>query len=298
MKTCEENCAQYQSDENLQQLEYLKIEYDNLYENLAQGAIIRSKATWYEKGEKSNKYFLHLESNKKAKSSIRKVFNKEGTLITDPKNVMYEIEKFYTDLYKDDFLTPSIDLLNSFLESPEIPRLTADNCQICEGKFTVAECFKSLQLFESNKSPGEDGLTVGFYKAFWNIVGNLMVESLNYSYDHRELYKSQKQAIITLVEKKHKDRRISNWKPISLINVDVKIGSKAIAKRLEAVLPNIIHHNQSAYVKDRAICDAVRSINDVLDYTKKYQIQGKLIAIDFKKAFDSVSRDFIDRFRN
>ena len=162
--TCEENCAQYPSDENLQQLKYLKMimnDYnDNLYENLAQGAIIPSKATWYEKGEKSN-----LESHKKAKSSVLKVFNKEGTLITDPKNVMYEIEKFYTDLYKDDSLTPSIDLLNSFLENPEIPRLTADNAHICEGKFTVAECFKSLQLFENNKSPGEDGLTVEFYKA-------------------------------------------------------------------------------------------------------------------------------------
>ena len=74
LKTCEENCAQYPSDENLQQLEYLKIEYDNLYENLAQGAIIRSKATWYEKEEKSNKYFLNLASHKKAKSSVLKVF--------------------------------------------------------------------------------------------------------------------------------------------------------------------------------------------------------------------------------
>ena len=163
-------------------------------------------------------------------------------------------------------MTPSIDLLNSFLENPEIPRLTADNAQICERKFTVAECFKSVQLIKKNKSPDEDGLTVEFYKAFWNIVGNLKVESLNYSnsYDHGELSNSQKRAIITLVEKKDKDRRdISNWRPISLINVNVKIGSKAIAKRPEAVLPNIIHHNQSAYVKDRTICDAVRSIDDV-----------------------------------
>ena len=95
---------------------------------------------------------------------------------------------------------------------------------------------------------------------------------------------------------KDKDRRnISNWRPISLINVDVKIGSKAIAKRLEAVLPKIIHHNQCAYVKDRTICDAVRSIDDILDYTKKYQIPGRLIAVDFKKAFDSESRDFLFR---
>ena len=58
------------------------------------------------------------------------------------------------------------------------------------------------QLFENKKSPGYDGLTAEFYKAFWNIEGNLMVESLNYSYHHGELSNSQKRAIITLIEKK------------------------------------------------------------------------------------------------
>ncbi|XP_067036280.1 uncharacterized protein [Acropora muricata] len=84
-----------------------------------------------------------------------------------------------------------------------------------------------------------------------------MVDSLNYFYDYDELSNSQKEAIITLIEKKDKDERhLSNWRPISLINVDVKIGSKAIAKRLQNVLPNIIHHNQCAYVKGRTIFDA------------------------------------------
>ena len=68
-----------------------------------------------------------------------------------------------------------------------------------------------------------------------------MVDSLNYSYDYGELLNSQKEAIITLIEKKDKDKSyLSNWRRISLISVDVKIGSKAIAKRLENVLPNII----------------------------------------------------------
>ena len=152
----------------------------------------------------------------------------------------------FTQTCKADSLTPSENLLSSFLENPEIPRLTAENAQACEGKLTVAEFFKSLQLFKNNKSPGgDDGLTAEFYKALWNIVGNLMVDSLNYSYDHGELSNSQKRAVITLIEKKDKDRR-DIARPISLINVDVKIGSKAIAKRLETVLPSVIHHNQCA----------------------------------------------------
>ena len=74
----------------------------------------------------------------------------------------------------------------------------------------------------------------------------MLVKGLNYSYRHGELSASQKQAVIVLVEKKDRDRRqIKNWRPISLINVDVKIGTKAIAKRMEKVLPQIIHHNQT-----------------------------------------------------
>ena len=67
---------------------------------------------------------------------------------------------------------------------------------------TNEECFRCLQLFEFNKSPGNDGLTVEFYKAFWNVVGDLVVESLNSAYEYGELSNSQKQASITLLERK------------------------------------------------------------------------------------------------
>ena len=74
----EEKCSNYPTTENIEQLEILKLEHENIYEEISKGAIIRSKATWYEKGEKSNKYFLNLESHRKAKSSAVRFLAKKN----------------------------------------------------------------------------------------------------------------------------------------------------------------------------------------------------------------------------
>ena len=78
-----------------------------------------------------------------------------------------------------------------------------------------------------------------------------------------------------------------------MINVDAKIGSKAIALRLQTVLPKIIHYNQHAHVKGRTINDAIRTIDDSCEYTERYGLKGKMIAVDFQKAFDSINRHFL-----
>ena len=48
--------------------------------------------------------------------------------------------------------------------------------------------------------------------------------------------------IISLIPKKNKNAEyLTNWRPVSLLNVDYKIATKTIALRLEKVLPSIIH---------------------------------------------------------
>lgn len=292
LKQAEEMLATDPSETNHEKLADLKMKYDSLFNYLAKGAIIRSRATWYEQGEKSNKYFLGLESHRGTKSCIRRLFSSDGLLTVNPSKIMKEIEKFYSDLYASN--DESVNRNHPFLQRAEIPKLSDEMRDVCEGRLSPKECFDCLQSFQNNKSPGNDGLTAEFYKTFWNSIGNLVVDSLNYSYECGELSNTQKQAIITLIEKKGKDKRnIGNWRPISLINVDAKIGSKAIALRLQKVLAEIIHFNQNAYVKGRTILDAVRTIDDILEYTERKKINGLLVAIDFQKAFDSVNRNFM-----
>ena len=122
------------------------------------------------------------------------------------------------------------------------------------------------------------------------MLGKLVVDSLNYAFEYGELSSSQKQAVITLIVKKGKDKRlVKNWRPISLVNVDAKLASKTLAKRLEKVLPEVIYFNQNAFVKGRTIFDSVRTIDDVIEYARYKDIPGILVAIDFEKAFDSLN---------
>ena len=60
LKQCEDDCSTDPTSENIEK-EMLEGEYNSIYEYLSKGAIIRSRATRYEKGEKSNKFVLSLK---------------------------------------------------------------------------------------------------------------------------------------------------------------------------------------------------------------------------------------------
>ena len=118
-----------------------------------------------------------------------------------------------------------------------------------------------------NKTPGNDGLPAEFYLVFFYILGPLLINCIRTNFQYGMLTNSQRQACITLIQKPGKDNRyLSSWRPISLINVDVKVIGKVLSKRLEKIIPNIISENQFAFVKGRNIDEAIRIITDVLEF--------------------------------
>ena len=86
----------------------------------------------------------------------------------------------------------------------------------------------------ADKIPGNDGITKEFYLAFFDILGPKLLMGYNHAFSQGALCTSQKQAVVTLIEKKGRDKRyIRNWRPISLLNVDAKIISKIWATCLK-----------------------------------------------------------------
>ena len=71
----------------------------------------------------------------------------------------------------------------------------------CEGLLTEDECFKALKEMKNDKSPGSDGITVEFYKTFWDDLNQYLVDSLNFSFVNGHLTDLQKQSIISLIPK-------------------------------------------------------------------------------------------------
>ena len=63
----------------------------------------------------------------------------------------------------------------------------------------------------NNKNPGNDGLSKEFYVCFFNEILPFLIEALNFSFQHGELSISQRQAVITLIEKKGKDKRCDQF---------------------------------------------------------------------------------------
>ena len=85
---------------------------------------------------------------------------------------------------------------------------------------------------------------------------------------------------------------LTNYRPISLINVDIKILCKVLANRLKYVLPTIIHQSQTA-VFGRRIDQTIHTIRDLIELANENDEQAAFIFLDQEKAFDRVDQDFL-----
>lgn len=132
------------------------------------------------------------------------------------------------------------------------------------------------------KTPGIDGLQVEFFKAFWSVVGEDLLEVFNDSFTNGHLPLSCRRAVLTLLPKKGDLTEIKCWRPVSVLCSDYKILSKALANRLSGVLEQVIHSDQTYCIPERSIFDNISFIRDIFDLTKMKELDVGLISLDQK----------------
>ncbi len=261
-----------------------------LYSKELQGIIVRSRAEWIEEGERPTRYFFQLQKAKAQKCHISSVYNSAGIEVF----TQDEIEQAHVDFYSSLFSEEPVDLdIQNDLLSSLSRQLSADQASLCEGALTLDEISFAVKNMNTNKSPGPDGLTVEFYRKFWDLLSPHLVNIFNACFANGEMCDSMKTSNTRVIFKKGDRKSLKNWRPISLLNVDYKICSKALSVRLSKVLEFIVDPDQTCSVPGRRISSNLHLLRDILDYIDRTDETGILISLDQEKAFDRVNRTFL-----
>ena len=257
--TLEKCLSEFKVDETQRQkvwseLETKKRELEAIIEYRTKGAILRSKSQWYNEGEKNTKYFLNLEKRHCKQGTITQLKVNDNVLICTDKEILKECESFYQNLYSSKVATGNQDGAFFFPQQEDRTGLNSDEQSLCEGELSIKECLEALKSMLPDKSPGTDGLPCEFYKVFWNDVADILINSFNYSYEIGKLSISQRRGIIKLIPKKDANlNSIKNWRPLTLLNCDYKIATKAIASRIKMFLRKLVSGDQTGFISDRFI---------------------------------------------
>ena len=268
-------------------------ELDSIYENRAKGAQIRARAEWVEQGEKNTKFFLGLEKSRQRKKNIRKLTTTDGQTLTESTDILNEQVSFYSRLYSSKINDTA--KMRNYIDSTRLSNtLLQTDKQLCDQNITIDECRDALFSMKLNKSPGSDGLSVEFYQTFWDQLGESFMNALNESILKGQLTNTQGDGILSLIFKSGDETSLSNWRPITLLNVDYKIIARVLAQRLQKVIAKIVSSDQNGYIKNRFIGFSIRQIQDIIDYAEECNLNGVLLFLDYQKAFDSIEWNFMN----
>jgi len=221
---------------------------------------------------------------------IRKIIS-NGVTYYKQDEISKAISNFYRDLYKKQTDLKPIHKDDEMLKN--LPKLNDQEKNDISKPLTITEL--NSTLFSCQESaPGPDGISYNVYKKTWDCSGRIILDAWNHSINIGQTSQSQREAVITLLEKKGKDKSIlANLRPVSLSNCDIKICTKTIALRTNKLLEKLLSDTQTGYVPGRQVTNNNRMIEEIIELVNKSDDEAYLITLDAQKAFDSVDHTYL-----
>lgn len=240
--------------------------------------------------------FLAMQDRMQRVEPIRCLCDNQGAELTDPKLILHTATAFYRELYTAEdcsaytrrvFLTTIRTKLRP-AEAASLARPISVGC--------VRDALTILGPRPS--SPGLDGLPYSFYARFVDNLCPALCRVANEAFKSGAFPPCMMRASISLLPKV-KDaegrKQIGNYRPICLINSDIRLISKVIATRLNIVVGRLINPIQTGFVPGRSISDPVRAIASIVEAFSDTTDSGCAIAfLDQQKAYDRVDHQFLE----
>lgn len=145
------------------------------------------------------------------------------------KNTNETFQQYYNKLYTSS-VSCDDDQIESYFSNINMPKLNPVHARKLESTVMVAEIRKAVSLMNTGKSPGCDGFPVEYYKEYIDNLAPVLVKVYQEAFEKGHMPPTFNEALISLIPKKDRDiTDPSNFRPISLLNIDFKILTKVLA---------------------------------------------------------------------
>lgn len=190
----------------------------------------------FESGDKNSKLLANLVADSKMQTVVSEIRGSDGQVISTPEQILNEFRSFYEKLYE---AVPgwSEDQRREFLHSLHLPTLWQEDLEFLDKDFTTEEIEAAICSFPSGKTSGPDGLPGEWYRMYDSLIAPKLLKVFSESKKQMSLPPTMYQAHIVLIPKPGKDIFLCiSYRPISLLNYDLKILTKLLATRLRTIL--------------------------------------------------------------
>jgi len=174
-------------------------------------------------------------------------------------------------------------------------KLTETEKTYFDTPITQDELDIAMKGSNQRSAPGIDGYPGKFINQFWYVFRDPLYKCMHESFRLGRLPDSFRTAVIKLLPKKGDISKMKNWRPISLLSNFYKIISRAINNRLNKITSRILSRAQKGFNKNRQGHEVLINIDQKIEYCKRHNIKGCIVAVDQHKAFDSVDKEFMKK---
>jgi hypothetical protein len=155
------------------------------------------------------------------------------------------------------------------------------------------ELDEALKGMAGGKSPGPDGVINKFYKVYWEVIGADYHEMILEAVWLGRIPTGVTKGLISLLHKGGERIQLTNWRPITLLNVAYKLYAKVLQLRLQPVLMEVISLDQSTFLPMRFILDNILMTQETLEWADYSNQPLLFLKLDFSKAYDMVDLQFL-----